>query len=116
VSRQLDYPPLSDGPEHPGRRTPRKFNAMSWLSHPTLRQVFARFDREVPAQFWSEDVEAAKTVAIVSCPCGEETHVPLHSTTFCSGCDRVFWNLGDKIKVARNPAHDEKNAEPETAE
>jgi hypothetical protein len=77
---------------------------MSWLGHSGIAQVFAAFDKEVPAEFWNEDVESAETVAIVSCPCGEEPHVALLRTEFCPGCDRVFWNLGDRIKVARDPS------------
>jgi hypothetical protein len=91
---------------------PRQFTAISWLQHPTLRAVFADFDVEVPPDFWSEDVEAERSVAIVACPCGQEPHVPLHRTEFCSGCNRVFWYLGDRIKVARNPDA-EPSEEPE---
>lgn len=97
-------PPWSDGsPDRPGQREPRRFTARSFLSHKGLARVFAAFDKEVPPEFWSEDTEAANSVAIISCPCGEEPHVQLGRTEFCTGCDRVFWHLGDRIKVAKNP-------------
>lgn len=99
-----NYPPLwENDADRPGSRMPRKFTMMSWLQHPTLVRVYARFDKEVPGEYWAEDIEAAKTTAIVSCPCGQEPHVPLHTTEFCPGCDRVYLNLGDTLRVARNP-------------
>ncbi len=110
MSRVTEYPPLWGDPDRPGSREPRGFNPLTWMKHPATRRVFAAFDRDVPPGFWSEDVEAERTVAIISCPCGEETHVALASTVFCEGCDRVFWHLGDKIKVARNPAPAEAGA------
>lgn len=107
------YPPLYDGPENPGQRAPRRFTAMSWLSHPVIGKVFAEFNREVPSEFWNEDVEAARSIAVVACPCGSEPHVKLHSTEFCESCDRVFWYLGDKLLVARDPSRaDEHDPSP----
>lgn len=115
MTRATEYPPLYHGPDRPGSRVPRKFGPLTFLKHPALAQVYAAFDKEVPADFWNEDVEAAETIAIISCPCGAEPQVKLHRTEFCSGCDRVFWFIGDTIKVARNPAHEPEQTEPETA-
>ncbi len=107
------YPPLWKGPDHPGSRMPRKFTAMTWMQHPTLRKVFAEFNVEVPGDFWSEDVEAEQTVAIISCPCGQEPEVMLHSTEFCTGCNRVFFFLGDKVLVAKDPSQPDPEPEEE---
>jgi hypothetical protein len=101
-------PPWSEGsPDRPGQREPRRFNPMTWMTHPTLKSVFAAFDKTVPPEFWSEDVESDHTVAVVACMCGGEPHVALHRTAFCDGCNRVFWHLGDEIRVARDPSRPE---------
>lgn len=70
------------------------------------------FDKEVPPDFWNEDVEEDGTpVAILACVCGETPKVPLHGTAQCPGCERVFVNLGGRVKVGKLPPEDEAETE-----
>jgi hypothetical protein len=75
----------------------------------------SHFDKEVPPDFWNEDAEAERAVAVIACPCGESPEVKLHSTEFCTGCERVFWFLGDKVLVAKDPSRAEDEPEAEAS-
>lgn len=112
----MTYPPLYAGPEHPGRRQMRRFSLLTWTVMPDslAARYFAFFDRDVPPEFWTEDVEEDGTpVAILACVCGETPKVPVYHTAACPGCDRVFANLSGRVKVGKIP---EESGEEESSD
>jgi len=97
-----DWPP--EYMSMPGKRPPRRFNALTWLQAlwPSFPQQFTEV---VPDEFWSwaewDGVTQEDRVAVVACVCGAEPEVEQNRTAICEGrCGRVFMLIGDVIRVA----------------
>lgn len=67
--------------------------------------VTAFFDREVPEEFWSEDVESGHAEIVIACPCGEEPKLVFglraYSIAACA-CGRIFMHDGRRVRVGRD--------------
>ena len=89
-----------------GRASPRRFNVLTWLR--ALGPAFYRcFDKQVPDEMWSEDVDDdGDPIAVVACVCKEEARVHYGAMSECS-CGRWFLWIADRIKVARFEDDDE---------
>lgn len=75
---------------------------LSFLS--AARSVAGLADQfvEIPAEFWSEDIEEERRVALVSCPCGETPAAAVGVLEACA-CHRYYLYTGKAVRVANRP-------------
>lgn len=100
------WPPRYSGGGHrEGQIAPHKLSIFTWLKAvPFMFEPFmvSNGGKEVPGNFWAMDQADGESVAVISCPCGEEPVVGCGKIKFCEGeeCRRVFLYLGGAIRVA----------------
>lgn len=108
IQQRNPWPPRFGGGGHrDGQALLRRFSAFTWLG--AVPSVFSRFSIEggassVPDEFWSlDELDDGNRVAVIACPCGQSPVVPFSNFHICKGddCARVFFNMGQEIRVAR---------------
>lgn len=90
----------------------RQFRFADFARSTLLHGIMGAFDREVPAEYWSQDTRESfpvnLPVAVISCPCGETPEAVAGVAVTC-GCERAFLYTGQIVKVAFSPATDSSN-------
>lgn len=98
VGRSLDGAHAQQ-PQRSQQKPLRKFTGATWMKviPPSVNRFLLKNGaKSIPGEFWQVDDEHA----IVACPCGEEPHVALGGTHFCTGedCHRVFFFMGREVR------------------
>lgn len=111
VKRDRFWPPR----DRHDQQIPHRMETAGWLK--AVPWMLAFFDRVVPSEFWTEDVDGGGPIIVIACRCGAEPtlHFGIRSYSIAEcGCGRFFLHDGKEIRVGHDP---EKlpRADPEPA-